>query len=326
MSDDRIPIYRRFNYPRTSHTLPCNEFDIVASYERLIDPHFLVKQFNTYGCYANWGYPTLTFVGDSSMSRLLYFKSDNQVSTRVRRFLDKSYFVAVGGLKYWTASQDLNGWIVDSEKRIKYGNQWGFHDAKHVKSDYYICKAGSNDCDDLNAHLVDLKSSNCYEDYLMKSKIDIDLWLEALKPHIKNFYYEITCRDKRAYICYLPIMPRFWWLTETRRFMQYLNYYVMHDLGKEIGAKIKSIPCRSLYKIPDRCDTSEQVRDDVMTGFLEYDCVHLNIWGNEVMIHDLSNALVGNWGATVGGGGWSQNALDRRARRVKRVCIRPFYH
>ena len=292
MSTERVPIYSRFNNPRTKHTLICDDNDILLGYERMLDPHFLVCQSNAYGCYSNWGY----------------------VSTRVRNFMSNSNHVAVGGLKYWSATNDLNGWITDDEKRSKYGNQWALHDAKRVKTHYYVWKAGSNDCDDLNAHLVDLKKNNSHADYIMKADVDSALWLEALKPHIKNFYLEILYRDRDAYICYLPIMPRFWWLSETRRFMNYMNYYVITKLGKEIGTKIKNIPCRSLYKTIDHASTNELVQDDIMTSFLEFDCVHLNKWGNEVMIHDLALSLVGNWGAARDGGRWGQRALARAAR------------
>ena len=298
MSNEVIPIYRRFNNPMTRHTLPVSYEDIIFGYERLLDPHCLVNLSNVYGCYEHWGSPKIAFVGDSSMSRLLYFRYDGHIPTRVRSFLDKSYFIAVGGLKYWTAYDDLNGHIANYDKWTKYGSQWSLFDAKGVVPDYYICKAGSNDCEDVNACFEYLKLWNSYEDYLQQMKLESDLWLTALKPHIRSFFKAILDRNKAAYICYLPIMPRFWWLEETCTFMGHLIYYVLAQLGWELGTNIKCIPCRSLYKNPIRS----------CANGLEYDCVHLNRWGNEVMIHDVALGLVGNWGATIQGGRWSHRA------------------
>ena len=304
MNVQEIPIYQRYHNPRTRHFLSCSYRDVVDGWERMLDPHYLTTQLNVHGCYKSWGSPSLAFVGDSSMSRLLFFRHDPHVSTRIRSFMEHSYFIAVGGLKYWTAENYLNGILPNYDKWVKYGNQWTFFDDKSVKIDYWICRVGENDCDDVNAHFVDLKSSNSHDDYVLQTELESDLWLEALKPHIHNFFGEIKRRDSSPYICYLPIAPRFWWLAETRRFMARLNYYIIARLGKELNVKIKTIPCRSLYKTPIRSLTNELTPDDIMTAYYEYDCVHLNYWGNEVMMHDIALGLVGNWSSTVQGGRW----------------------
>ena len=106
--------------------------------------------------------------------------------------------------------------------------------------------------------------------------------------------------------------------------MAHVNYYTLAILGKEINVSIKAIVCHSRYKEQNHAATNEPTRDDIMTSFPEFDCIHLNCWGNHVMIHDIAQSIVGNWGSKVDGGSYSEESpnIDQNSSLTHQRVIR----
>ena len=65
--------------------------------------------------------PSIAFIGSSHVFRMNDVISSKHVPERVKYFLSKSKFVGVGGLKFWTSGEELNGIFDNAEKEKKYG-------------------------------------------------------------------------------------------------------------------------------------------------------------------------------------------------------------
>ena len=155
--------------------------------------------------------PCITYIGSSHVRHMGKLKLDQTTTEAVASLLTNSHFVGVGGLKWCTCADELNGIFKSSTKARKYGNQWEKYDGKGVNCHYQIPVLGS------------------------------------LKPHIDNFYLDLKNHVNDAKLGYVPILPRYWWHKLARQFALDLDFYVCAIMPKKLNIKVKRLTTRSLY-------------------------------------------------------------------------------
>ncbi len=97
-----------------------------------------------------------------------------------QKFISKSQFVAIGGLKWWTCRDNLNGIGLSDAKKEDYGDQWGQFQQLDIKPAYAVVTMGTNDCENMNCHLEHLKAMNLAPEVLASSiERDTNEWLDS---------------------------------------------------------------------------------------------------------------------------------------------------
>ena len=94
--------------------------------------------------------------------------------------------------------------------------------------------------------------------------------------------------------------------------MAKLDQYVLTSLSTETNTHIKCLQTKSLLTDVNRLDLYHDVRQDVIASFLQDDSTHLNFWGYEALINDLTPSLSSMWGSRVGGRMWSVRRMRRK--------------
>ena len=292
----RISIFRRVHNPLIYHKLTVNADDIAAAdaimsltdEEARIDGtrHFLFKH----------GPPPLVFVGDSNVVHLKNDYKRKVFSEYEQEFLRKSYFVGVGGTTWWKCESILNGYGLSAEKFAKYGDQWDKFSRKGQKVAYLLACCGSNDADDLDVHLQNLKR-NCDrdEEFNQQAMEDIDTWLEDLYPCALSAYTDWHYRVPEARLGLVQINPRPYWNNITLDFARRLHARILKGIKEDMDIKLRSFSARSLFTHPDYRDAPHGAQDEIIKGFLKSDSTHLNAKGNRIFARDLSIPLVNYW-------------------------------
>ena len=157
-----LPIYRRHIVRAPRPHFVCTEKDQRDAWEN-IHPTFsfsrarcgfeLAKQFHK---------PKILFIGDSNMHHLSCIQFDTKLFHESREFICELKFVACGGVKWWSAEEELNGVFQSQAKADKYGNQWQQLFDSDVTPDATVLCIGSNDADDFHSHDYWLKMSLCF--------------------------------------------------------------------------------------------------------------------------------------------------------------------
>ena len=165
-----IPIYARdYNWVQRPE-MYVGETDIELAWSCVsANPNKLNGSFNLLD---NLSIPNICFVGSSHVTHLLDYKHQPNFPPKHSHLLSRTHFVGVGGLKWHTAADKVNGRFTNHQKYRKYGNQWYAYDVKDTKADYYITIVGFNDPDDYNNLAM---SYHPYQDesmYLNKVEID----------------------------------------------------------------------------------------------------------------------------------------------------------
>ncbi len=288
-----VPIYARY-YPRVERPeLYVGETDLELAWSHLsANPNKLNGAFNLLDYHH---IPNICFVGSSHVVHLLDYKHQSNFPARHAHLMSRSHFVGVGGLKWHTAQDELNGIFTSHHKYVKYGNQWYTYDSKHKQADYYITVVGSNDADDFNILAISLLPYENEFTYLRNVEDASREWLSELKPHIFHLFNAMRMRSQHAALYYIPIIQRDYWCKQARDFDSDLDHYIFTGLYNEYGIKVKSIPTRSLYNYPAKLDVPCDMYDDVISAFLKEDGLHLNYWGMEVLLNDIAPPVIHNW-------------------------------
>ena len=106
----------------------------------------IIPQLEAYGA------PTIIFVGSSHVAHLKDVTEKTKMLAHTPKkfvdFLADARYVGCGGLKYWSAPQELNGIFHDDWKAEKYGNLWAAYDELNFTPEWWVGILGSNDTDD----------------------------------------------------------------------------------------------------------------------------------------------------------------------------------
>ncbi len=146
--------------------------------------------------------------------------------------------------------------------------------------------------DDFNGHACDLGDHLSTTIFESRIESDMAIWFNLLAPHIRDYFLEARSYAPNARFGYVPIMPRIWWTDAARKFARELDHYVVADIPRQAGFKIKKLPTRLLYEIPDQSDIFQGCKDDIMPGFLETDVTHLNYWGYECLLKEVGKPVL----------------------------------
>ncbi len=277
-----------------------SDFDIELALQKLnIDPNKSKGAFSWFdhGQHA----PVITCVGSSHMTHLKSEKDFGDMTSHHVRFLENSSFVAVGGLKFHSAGDELNGIFKSHKKWEKYGNQWQAFDHLGINSQYFLVMCGSNDADDYN-NMAAMKRQESHNDHTYLAKVEnaAQDWLGELKPHIQNLFMELYNRNNAATIAYIPSLPRHYWCDETRSFASDINHYIIAGLKHDIGIKVKMLPTKSLFVYNSPMEIPDGLRNEVISAFLEEDGTHLNSWGMCALVNDIAPRIMHNWASKLG--------------------------
>ncbi len=136
-----VPIYQRVVNPRRQHPLVYTLDDIaLASFN---DDEARLKNAIPWQR-ANNPRPVL-FIGDSHATHLKTMKIACSLPNYHQKFLRESYYVAIGGLKWWTCKNNLNGIGLSDAKQEDYGVQWAQFKSLDIKPAYAVVTMGTND-------------------------------------------------------------------------------------------------------------------------------------------------------------------------------------
>ena len=160
------------------------------------------------------GKPAITFIGSSHVYRMNELQELTKIPDRVKDFLSECKFVGVGGLKFWTAEDELNGIFTCEEKLKRYGNQWEKYTNTYHEAEWAIVMLGGNDTDDSHGYFQLQGSKLCHMEFVSQLPKDIKAWLNDLRPHVVSFIKTIQDKCKKARIGYVLIMPRILWSRE----------------------------------------------------------------------------------------------------------------
>ena len=153
---------------------------------------------------------------------------------------------------------------------------------------------GCKDADDYFNLTKTIDTSN-HHTYQMRCHLAAIEWLANLKPEIRQLFSEITARRQYARIGYIPIIKRDYWNHETRNFANDIDFYVMSGMKREGGPRVKVLETRSLYKYPAKSDVPIGAPDDVLPSFLQEEGTHINYWGYNCILNDITPHILNYW-------------------------------
>ena len=219
-----VPIYQRVVNPRISHPLVYTLEDIAQANDRVWfnDDEARLKNAIPWQS-TNQPRPVL-FIGDSHATHLKSLKVAATLPNYHKKFLSASHFVAIGGLKWWTCRDNLNGIGLSDAKKDEFGDQWGQFKSLDVTPAYAVVTMGTNDCDDMNCHLEHLKAMNLAPDVLATSiERDSKEWLDALFPVICDAFDNWRTKLDGVKFGYIPVITRPYWCNEAFTFAKQLD-------------------------------------------------------------------------------------------------------
>ena len=105
--------------------------------------------------------------------------------------------------------------------------------------------------------------------------------LKHLKKHQEKLVKFVTGVYDNARVCYIPIAPRRWWGYPARCLAGFLDY----NFFKRVAKRSKVLEVRDLYEenkttYQESCNFS----DNILDGYLDYDKIHLNDLGFQLMM------------------------------------------
>ncbi len=117
-------------------------------------------------------------------------------------------------------------------------------------------------------------------------------WLDDLTPFVVQFFKSMLDRAEESNLAYIPILPRTWWSPKAREFGRRLDFIIGHILKRDHDIKVKTLTTPSLlanrWNIKYPYDSVKQT----LRAFLEVDNTHLNYWGYEALVNELSVPLM----------------------------------
>ena len=201
------------------------------------------------------GPPNLVFIGASQPHHLRETLTNTKLSSRlpykVTDFLSASEFIAVGGLKWWSLIDELQGNFTNPRKWAKYGDQWLNYTATNHKADIAVLFNGSYDVDDLNNCTLSALPNGLYNiDFNLCADAITEKWFLELSPVIHESILHIQHLLPHAKLFYYPIIPREWWHPEARKFANMLDYYITVTLRMKHNIRVKMLSNKTLYSYP----------------------------------------------------------------------------
>ena len=276
--------------------LTCSYYDLRDAWGKIHPIYGMDKARGGYGVANLVGPPNILFIGSSHIDHMRYLQPIHaDFPSLPKWFISSSVFAGVGGLKWWLVDTELYGSFRDPRKAQKYGNQWEQFESNHTTPDAAVFINGSNDTDDFHSHDFKLRHDLSKEDYVMQSAIDMELWLAQLCPVIEKTITNISHDLSRTKLYYIPIIPRSYWNKPARDFGNKLDYYIKKTLSREHNITVNALELPSLFK--NKCTTYKYIYQDVIPGFLQSDNLHLNQWGYEALIRDLTVPIMDFVGA-----------------------------
>ncbi len=296
-SDDELPIYRRSGYRLKRPPLLVTG-EHIRLRERILNPKSKMDHYTPlYKRVHEQGAPHITFIGSSHVARMRDLPKSKALPNRVKRFLANTKFVGVGGLKYWTAQNELNGVFETEEKLANYGNQWATYKSLDHKAKWAIVILGSNDADDGNGYLSKQCALNTRSEYFKKAPKIVDEWLRELKPHVKDLFETVQKYCPEAALGYIPILPRVWWSSRAKELARRLDHMVTSQLLSEYNIRVKKFTTRSLFVEPDTRAVKDKTQDMINPAFLLSDNTHLNVSGYKCLLNNVLCKLMDLVGA-----------------------------
>ena len=240
-----------------------------------------------------YGIPNVLFIGTSHVERLKTFAKNSNTPPKYNRLLSNSYYMGVGGSKWWNLAKYLNGEDLPENKEYL-SDQWLEYHSTKFHPHFVTIVCGGNDADDMNSALLDLWESDIsLAEKRVQSGILMKTWYDALTPCINEFFEELMQHIPGCVIRYTPILQRPYWQQRARHFARWLDHYVLAKIGKTFG--IKESPVRKLYKLPTLVRPKACFVDDMMPGFLNSDDVHLSTWGNRLFVMCAMMPILHKW-------------------------------
>ena len=238
------------------------------------------------------GPPKITFVGSSHVHHLMEVSNSRALPAHTRRFLSESRFVGCGGLKFWTARDELNGVFTSEYKLNKYGNLWQSYDALDFKPDWFVTMLGGNDCDDYWGYLLKFLADDGPEMYNLHLENDIYIWMDAIAPHIVDFFTVLQNKCDTARLAYIPALPRRWWCDSTQELSRRIDEFISFNLRVDYNIKVKLIYPHSLLRFGIASPEASRHENETVRGFLKHDWVHLNHRGYQAIINEVAIPLM----------------------------------
>ena len=105
-----------------------------------------------------------------------------------------------------------------------------------------------------------------------------------LREHLVEIFELITDAFAGVPILYLNILPRPWWGRHSRLLASYIDFYISKTFdGMVMRVDLNDVYC--MKKMFMRRSTG--FRDNVMPGMLDYDRVHLNHFGYNLLTENV---------------------------------------
>ena len=294
---DLMLIYQRIVNPRLRHPLVCTLDDIKEANRCLDMSDRAAGIFSTKSWLSKYGPAPLLFVGNSHCIHLYRDLTTGELPRFQSKILRDTNFVALGGAKWWTIEDNLNGEGLSAEKLAEHGDQWSKFVDDSPAVAYMIMVCGTNDADDWNAHLASLKAKHQNPlDYVRAANRDKKEWLDSLYPVIESAVNNWLSKVQNVKLCYIPIFPRPYWDRMARDFARELDNRVVNGIEKNLEKKVKYLKIRSLFENPRRTQNKHGNLDNVVAGFMKEDSIHLNAKGHAILVRDISIPIMDNWG------------------------------
>ena len=291
-----VPIYQRVVNPRTKHILVYTLDDIAQANERVWFNDDEARLKNAIPWQSTHTPRPVLFIGDSHATHLKSLNQAQSLPNYHRKFLSVSHYVAIGGLKWWTCKDNLNGIGLSDAKKDDYGDQWGQFLGLNIKPAYAVVTMGTNDCDDMNCHLEHLKAMNLDPEVLAKSiERDSKDWLDSLFPTICDAFENWRSKLEGVRFGYIPVITRPYWCSEAFTFAKQMDEKIIWDLKFKLGLKVKELNTRTLNTYINKWHVPANSKDTVLPGLLDTDSVHLNEKGYIVLVRDLSIPIIDYW-------------------------------
>ncbi len=288
-----VPIYRRSRIYLEHRARIINENDAKFADERLQPPKESNRFARSFDIMADIGPPKVTYVGSSHVHHLMEMKFSESLPEHTRTFLSKSAFVGCGGLKFWSCKDELNGVFTSQYKLEKYGDLWHKYSVLDFKPDWVVTILGSNDCDDYWGYLMRFLAEEGKEKYQLHLENDIHIWIEALIPHIVNYFKTLQEKCKNACLAYVQILPRDWWCDSTQELTRKIEGFIGYNLRVDYGIRVKIIHPHSLLYFGVESTESHNFENATVRGFLDpADEVHLNPKGYQALVNEIAIPLM----------------------------------
>ena len=235
----------------------------------------------------------MLFIGSSHVRRLGTFATGRTTPRRYKKLLENSKFLGIGGAKWWTLHNNLDGQELPRGKR-HLGNMWEQYQNSMYHPHFVVCLGGGNDTEDLDLFLKHhLATKTSQYDKRLFARSTMTTWYNDLTPEIDQFFEKLQKQVPGCEMKYISIFERPWWGFHARKFAHWLNHYVLGVLGRHYRIKELKVPL--LFRYQRRIEHRKMPRDDILPGLLELDDVHLSSWGMRALTTSAMSPLLHKW-------------------------------